>query len=100
MHSLSHHRQGNTVTFQLAGVLDAMSAPSIGQEIDRALAEKEQSQVVFDLSSLRLIDSRGIALLVAIYKRAQAAGQKVAVTGLRSQPAAMFKLLRLDRLFS
>ena len=100
MLSFSHHREGNTVTFQLAGVLDAMSAPTIGQEIERTLAAEQQSQLVFDLSSLRLIDSRGIALLVAIYKRAHAAGQKVAVTGLRSQPLAMFKLLRLDRLFS
>jgi anti-anti-sigma factor len=94
---LSHHRDGTTVTFQLEGVLDAMSAPSVERELDEALGRGGPARVVFDLSSLRLIDSRGIAVLVATYKRARATGRRVTVTGLRNQPLLIFKLLRLDR---
>ena|SRR5579884_183319 len=94
---LSHHRDGTTVTFKLEGVLDAMTAPAIQQELDSLLAEADFMRVVFDLASLRLIDSRGVAVLVAIYKRGRATGQRVTVTGLRQQPLVLFKLLRLGR---
>ena len=54
-------------------------------------------RVEVDLSELRMIDSTGAAALVALYKGVRAKGGEVVVTGLREQPLAIFKLLRLDR---
>jgi anti-sigma B factor antagonist len=53
--------------------------------------------VEVDLSNLRLIDSSGVGALVSLYKRAHAQGSNVEIRGLRDQPLAIFRLLRLDR---
>ena len=55
--------------------------------------------MVVDLSGLDLIDSSGVAALVALYKRVRAVGGQVSVTGARDQPLAIFKLLRMDKVF-
>jgi anti-sigma B factor antagonist len=52
-----------------------------------------------DLSGLDLIDSSGVAGLVALYKRVRAQGGQVIVSGARDQPLAIFKLLRMDKVF-
>jgi anti-anti-sigma regulatory factor len=44
-----------------------------------------------------MVDSSGVGALVSLYKRARAQGGAVIVTGLRDQPLAIFRLLRLDR---
>jgi anti-sigma B factor antagonist len=46
---------------------------------------------------LRLIDSSGVGAVVFLYKKAKEYGGVVTVHGLCEQPAAIFKLLRLDR---
>ena len=58
---------------------------------------ERQAHIVVDLSGLRLIDSTGVGRLLCLYKKAKEYGGVVTVHGLRDQPAAIFKLLRLDR---
>ena len=88
--------QGEATSLRIEGSLDAISTPELRAVIDALVAEKRK-QITVDLSALRLIDSSGVGALVSLYKRARAYGGKVAVTGLRDQPLAIFKLLRLDK---
>ncbi len=60
---------------------------------------KGDSQVTLELSSLRLIDSSGVGVIVSLFKRIRANGGQVKIVGLRDQPRAIFRLLRLDRVF-
>jgi anti-sigma B factor antagonist len=83
-------------TLRIEGSLDAISTPELRSLIDTLVVEKRPS-ITVDLSALRLIDSSGVGALVALYKRIRAIGGKVKVTGLRDQPLAIFKLLRLDK---
>jgi anti-sigma B factor antagonist len=78
------------------GQLDALTAPDLRAEID-SIVESQPARVEVDLSNLRLIDSSGVGALVSLYKRARAQGSKVEIRGLRDQPLAIFRLLRLDR---
>jgi anti-sigma B factor antagonist len=87
------------VTLHIGGNLDAMSAPELLPTIDALVAEKP-AKVEVDLAGLDLIDSSGVAAIVALYKRIRANGGRVVVTGARDQPLAIFKLLRMDRVFS
>jgi anti-sigma B factor antagonist len=88
-------RDGLT-TLTIDGQLDALTAPNLRAEID-SIVESRPARVEVDLSNLRLIDSSGVGALVSLYKRARAEGSKVEITGLRDQPLAIFRLLRLDR---
>ena len=75
-----------------------MSAPEIMPTIDK-LVDSDNSDISVDLAELDLIDSSGVAAIVALYKRARAKGKEIKVSGARDQPLAIFKLLRMDRVF-
>jgi anti-sigma B factor antagonist len=79
--------------------LDINSAPALGEEIDKILTTRP-SVVVADLSGLDLIDSSGVAALVKLYKGVRNLGGKVTISGARDQPLAIFKLLRMDKVFN
>ena len=89
--------EGDTTKLQISGSLDALSTPELRSVIDGVVVDKRKT-IVVDCSALRLIDSSGVGALVALYKRSRAHGGKVNITGLRDQPLAIFKLLRLDKI--
>jgi anti-sigma B factor antagonist len=86
-------------TLHIHGSLDALTAPDIRPTIDQLVDEKRR-HVTVDLAPLDFIDSSGVAVIVALFKRIRANGGKVAVIGVRDQPLAIFKLLRMDRVFA
>ena len=89
---------GDVTVLRISGSLDALSTPELRPTIDALVAEKRPS-ITVDLSDLRLIDSSGVGAIVSLYKRMRALGAKVEVVGLKDQPLAIFRLLRLDRIF-
>jgi anti-sigma B factor antagonist len=89
---------GAETIVRIEGTLDAVSATELRPVVDALVAEQRQS-VLLELSGLRLIDSSGVGVIVSLFKRIRAQGGEVKITGLRDQPKAIFKLLRLDRVF-
>ena len=86
-------------TLAVRGSLDINTAPQLAEEIDRIVGAKPP-KVVVDLAQLELIDSSGVAALVKLYKGARAAGSAIEFVGVRDQPLAIFKLLRMDKVFN
>jgi anti-sigma B factor antagonist len=82
----------------IRGELDALTAPELRPAID-ALVEQKRKSIVVDVTGLDLIDSSGVAVLVSLYKRTRAHGGRMVVIGAKNQPLAVFKLLRIDRVF-
>lgn len=95
----SRSDQGDETVLRIDGVLDALTVPNIRKTLDALVAEKRK-KIVVDLSNLRLIDSSGVGVIVSLYKRCKEFGGTVHITGLKDQPLAIFKLLRLDRVFA
>jgi len=85
-------------TLEIDGTLDAVTAPELRTVVDE-LVNDHPKAVTLDLSSLRLIDSSGVGVIVSLFKRIRANGGQVKIVGLRDQPKAIFRLLRLDRVF-
>jgi len=83
----------------IRGSLDINNASVLAEEIDRILASKP-SKVAVDLASLDLIDSSGVGALVKLYKGVRGIGGEVSISGARDQPLAIFKLLRMDKVFN
>jgi anti-sigma B factor antagonist len=88
--------EGGATRLAIEGELDAVTVSDLRAEIENLLA-KRPNRVEVDLSSLRMLDSSGVGALVSLYKRVRANGGEVVVMGLRDQPLAIFRLLRLDR---
>lgn len=83
---------------KIEGTLDAVTAPELRTVVDD-LVSANRKEVTLDLSALRLIDSSGVGVIVALFKRVRAYSGNVRIVGLRDQPRAIFRLLRLDRVF-
>lgn len=81
------------------GSLDINSAPALSELIDKVVATRP-GKVTVDLSALDLIDSSGVAALVKLYKGVRSGGGAFAISGARDQPLAIFKLLRMDKVFN
>lgn len=92
-------RSDQATTLAVRGSLDINTAPHVADEVDRIINEKPKT-VIVDLSGLDLIDSSGVAALVKLYKGVRSAGGLITISGARDQPLAIFKLLRMDKVFN
>ncbi len=97
--NFSRTDQDHATVFRIEGELDAVTAPELRLPFDTLVAEGRE-RIVLDLSELRLIDSSGVGAIVSLYKRVRANGGHVKVVGVNDQPAAIFQLLRLDKVFA
>jgi anti-sigma B factor antagonist len=93
------NRNNDDTTLVVRGSLDINSAPALAEEIDRIVATRP-TKVVVDLSMLDLIDSSGVAALVKLYKGVRNTNGLMTISGARDQPLAIFKLLRMDKVFN
>ena len=93
------NRSHEGTTLVVRGSLDINSAPALSEEIDKIVAARP-ARVVVDLATLDLIDSSGVAALVKLYKGMRASGGAMTIAGARDQPLAIFKLLRMDKVFN
>ncbi len=89
---------GVITTLQIAGQLDAGSAPELGPTIDLLVA-KPRTHVMVDLGGLDQIDAAGAAALVDLHHRIRATGAAVALLGLQDQPTALLTELGLASAF-
>ena len=87
------------VRLAIAGELDVVSVVDLRGEVEKLLARAPR-RVEIDLSALRMLDSSGVGALVSLYKRVSSQGGTVVIVGLRDQPLAIFRLLRLDRVMA
>jgi anti-sigma B factor antagonist len=92
-------RAATETTVTIRGSLDINNAASLGEEIDRLVSHKP-AKVSVNLAGLDLIDSSGVAALVKLYKSVRGTGGTVTIVGARDQPLAIFRLLRMDKVFN
>ena len=88
--------EAGSVRFSVDGELDTRTVPELRKAIEGVVSSNPK-HVDVDLSGLRMLDSSGVGALVSLYKRVRAQGGQVVMIGLRDQPLAIFRLLRLDR---
>lgn len=88
----------NETRLELEGALDALTAPEIRPVFDKVVTDSRR-KVTVDIAKVTMIDSSGIGAIVSLFKRLKADGGQVLVVGARDQPLAVFKLLKLDRVF-
>lgn len=83
---------------RLEGSLDVHSAPELRPVFDAVVSSRPE-QVILDLEAVTMLDSSGVGAIVGLFKRIRAAGGDVVVKGVKGQPLAVCKLLKLDRVF-
>jgi anti-sigma B factor antagonist len=95
--NLDNHEDASVL--HIGGELDALSVPELRPVISRIGADRP-SKVLVELSELRMIDSLGVGTIIALLKTVRAYHGSLSVVGVRDQPLAILRLLRLDRVLS
>jgi anti-anti-sigma factor len=85
-------------TIQLAGELDASSAPALRDRIVELISEG-CVHLVFDCSRLQFIDSTGLGVLIGARARALAANGSVVLEGVSASLHRLLVVTGIDGLF-
>jgi anti-sigma B factor antagonist len=92
--SLSGGHRVVTVT----GEIDIATGPVLREQL-LALVDDGDSDIVIDLGQVPFLDSSGLGVLVAAYKRARSAGGQLRLAGCRPAVETIFQITALDRAF-
>lgn len=87
-----------TVIF-VAGELDFHSAPELRQEILTALNEGA-SRLVLDLGEMEFIDSSGLSVIIAAFKRCRERGGELLLRSVTERTRRVLEVSGLDKVFS
>lgn len=85
-----------TLVVKLSQDLDHHTAAPLRTEIDRKFRTTSASHIIFDMSSLRFMDSSGIGLVMGRYKLATPLGGRIYLTGI---PKNMDRLLNMSGIY-
>jgi anti-sigma B factor antagonist len=88
-----------TAVLAVEGRLDAVHAPALRKRV-RELIEEGHVEIVCDLTRVALLDSSGLAALVAGTEAARERGGFLKLAGLSEQCAETFTLTMLNRVFT
>jgi anti-sigma B factor antagonist len=77
------------VVIELEGELDSRSAPAVQQRVVRQL--EHGGRLLLDVTALTYVSSAGLRTLLLAYRRAVAAGGRVALTGVSTELAEIMQ---------
>lgn len=80
--------------------IDLLVASKVKTLVEEASAfvdsEDNYSEVILDLSNVKIIDSMGITFVIGLFKNTINNGRTYKVTGINSDIEKLFKLMKLD----
>lgn len=77
--------------------LDASNAKEFKRDI--MLALEGQSRVIFDMRSLKFVDSSGLGAILSCLRQLNARGGDLLLCGMLKPVRALFELVRMHRIF-
>jgi len=98
MLSYRQYAHGDLTVLSVSGNLDSLTAPEIRPEIEKIVASGAR-KVALEMSGLDVIDSSGIGVIVALFKRVRSQNGDVKIVAVRGQPREILRLLGLERAF-
>jgi len=91
--------EGDKSTVYLSGSIDIPGAENL-KKIFNQIAESNPKEVIIDFDEVNFIGSSGIGKLLLFYKKFTSKGGKVQIINLNKEIKALFKAIKLDKLFN
>lgn len=91
--------EGKKTTLVLSGSIDIPGAETLKKNLNDVLTG-QAIEVVFDFKDVNFIGSSGIGKLLLFYKNFTSKGGKVQIINLNNEIQALFRAIKLDKLFS
>jgi anti-anti-sigma factor len=92
---LTSSAENGVVLIEIAGEVDAHTAPTLAKTLNDLLAQ-DHTRLVLDASQMSFISSAGLRAIVFAQREACRRGGQVRVCGLDAQTRRVFEMARLD----
>ncbi|MFN0136826.1 MAG: STAS domain-containing protein [Phycisphaerae bacterium] len=86
--------------FKDPSMLDALAIQRIGKELSELIETATTKKVVVNFDGIRFLSSEALRVLIGLRSKADKAGRKVALCGIRPDLMRVFQLTNLDKLFT
>ncbi|MDW0110169.1 STAS domain-containing protein [Sporosarcina aquimarina] len=81
--------------FKIIGEIDAFTAPTLKEQLEK-VADQPECQAVLDFSQVNYMDSTGLGVFVAFYKKVKAVDGSVKIVGVNKRLKRLFEITGLD----
>lgn len=95
---ISHRRAGTAHVVEVAGEIDAGTAPQFRRELASEAVDTAVAELVVDLSEVRFIDSAGLTILAGLHRRSRERGVSVKVVTRQYAVKRALNITGLDEL--
>ena len=91
--------EGSKTTVFLSGSIDIPGAESLKKALNQ-ISEETPEEVCINFEEVNFIGSSGIGKLLMFYKKVTSKGGRVTIMNLNKEITALFKAIKLDKLFN
>jgi anti-sigma B factor antagonist len=81
-------------------ILDESNIQIIGNQLFNLVDEDHRQKIVLDFTNVEYLSSAALGKLITMDKKVKAAGGKLRLCSIRSDIKEVFKITRLDKLFT
>ena len=96
--NISNENEKTTVL--ISGSIDIPGAESLKKSLSQILEDDTIKEVIIDFDGVNFIGSSGIGKLLLFYKNFTAKGGNVRIINLNKEITALFKAIKLEKLFN
>lgn len=95
--NVQFQKEGQVINGYIKGEIDTYTAPILREELDALEIEKD-SLIQLDLSRVSYLDSTGLGIFVAFYKRVVKENARLKLVGLTARLVRLFEITGLSEL--
>ena len=93
-------RDVTVVNFNDSSILDGAQVEQIGEQLYELVDHKDRKKLILDFSNVQLLSSSALGVLITLRTKAEQIKGRVVLCGLRKDLRKVFKITRLDKLFT
>ncbi|MCK4761595.1 MAG: STAS domain-containing protein [Candidatus Aminicenantes bacterium] len=97
--NIKETKEGSKIIMFLSGSIDIPGAESLKKALN-VVVDGGAKEVVFDFKEVNFIGSSGIGKLLIFYKNFTAKGGQIYIENLNKEIKALFRAIKLDKLFN
>ena len=88
------------VAFLEKNILDESNIQQVGKELNEAVEGKPTPQLILDFGNVEHLSSAALGILITMNNRVKDVGGKMCLANIRPQIFEIFKITKLDRIFT
>jgi anti-sigma B factor antagonist len=87
------------VVFNVASISDVAGIETVSKQIKQFIADNRPKKMVIDFVHVKFFTSQTLGLLLDLWRKLQANGGEVVISGINPQLHRVFKITNLDKIF-